>query len=129
MPSSFAISPAVTNKVLFNNRSPSPFLFMASVRTVCCQCFNWPQPLKRPWDCSFSRFPPFTGVPFPARPSGVLAQVCWQMIQLIQLLTFKLMSYLYYILAYMLMSSIYFAKLLIFLFTIFSLSVIMGKRR
>lgn len=39
-------------------------------------------------------------------------------------LTLLLMSYLYYTFAYMLISSIYFAKMLIFLFTIFRLSII-----
>lgn len=128
MPNSSAISLAVTNKVLFNNESPSflicgfrlyrllpVFQLTATAHAaVGLLLFEIPTIYRSVFLSSLLR----------GLDGSLLADDTAHLILLILLL----MLYLHYTIAYMLMQSICFAKMLIFLFTIFRLSIIVREK-
>lgn len=128
MTNSFAISPAVTNKVLFNYESPS-FLICGFRLYHLLPVFQLTSTAHAAMGLLLFEIPTIYRSVFLRSPlwglgGSLLAGDTAHLVSL----TLLLMLYLYYIFAYMLMSSIYFAKMLIFLFTIFRLSIIIGEK-
>lgn len=128
MPNSSAISPAVTNKVLFNNKSPS-FLICGFRLYRLLPVFQLTSTAHAAMGLLLFEIPTIYRSVFLRSPSrglggSLLADDTAHSFSL----TLLLMLCLYYIFAYILMSSIYFAKMLIFLFTIFRLSIIIREK-
>lgn len=128
MSNSFAISPAVTNKMLFNYESLSflvcefrlyrllPVFQLTSTAHAAMGLFLF--------EITTIYRSVFLRSPLRGLNGSLLADDTAHSFSLILLL----MLYLYYIFAYILMLSIYFAKMLIFLFTIFRLSIIIREK-
>ena len=128
MPNSSAISPAVTNKVLFNYESPS-FLICGFRLYRLLPVFQLTSTAHAAMGLLLFEIPTiyrsvFLRSPLRGLGGSLLANDTAHLISL----TFVLILCPYYIFAYMLMSSIYFAKMLIFLFTIFRLSIIIREK-
>lgn len=128
MPNSSAISPAVTNKVLFNNESPS-FLICGFRLYRLLPVLQLIPTAHAAMGLLFFEIPTIYRSAFlrwPLRGLGgsLLTDDTTHLLSLILLL----MLYLYSIFAYILTPSIYFAKMLIFLFTIFRLSIIIREK-
>lgn len=128
MPNSFAISPAVTNKVLFNYESPS--FLICGFRLYCLlPVFQLTSTAHAAMGLLLFEISTIYRSVFLRSPlRGLGGSLLTDDTAHLFLLTLLLMLYLYYIFAYMLMSSIYFAKMLIFLFTIFRLSIIIREK-
>ena len=128
MPNSSAISPAVTNKVLFNNESPS-FLICGFRLYHLLPVFQLTSTAHAAmglllFENSTIYRSVFLRLPLRGLGGSLLADDTAHSVSL----TLLLMSRPHYTFAYMLMPSIYFAKMLIFLFTIFRLSIIIREK-
>lgn len=128
MPNSSAMSTAVTNKVLFNNKSPS-FLICGFRLYRLLPVFQLTSTAHAAMGLLLFENPTiyrsvFLRSPLRGLDGSLLADDTAHSVSL----TLLLMLYLHYTFAYMLMSSIYFAKMLIFLFTIFRLSIIIREK-
>lgn len=128
MPNSFAISPAVTNKVLFNHESPS--FLICGFRLYCLlPVFQLTSTAHAAMGLLLFEIPTIYRSVLLRSPSrGLGRSLLADDTAHLVVLTLLLMLCLHYTFSYMLMSSIYFAKMLIFLFTNFSLSIIIREK-
>lgn len=128
MPNSSAISLAVTNKVLFNNESPS-FLICGFRLYRLLPVFQLTSTAHAAMGLPLFDIPTiyrsvFLHSPLRGPDGSLLTDNTAHSL----LLTLLLMLYLYYAFAYKLIPRICFAKMLIFLFTIFRLSIIIEEK-